>query len=92
MANKSEYKKKKDDLLINVKNFYDGREMIVNVFKNKIFPTVNLIEYPQYSSKEDIGEAIGENASSKSKTSSCSSSSTNKLEKLLIDSEKKNRP
>ena len=56
--------------------FYDGREMVINAFKNKIFPTV--IEYPQYISEEDTGE----NTSSKSKSSS---SSTNKLEKLLID-------
>ena len=66
--------------------------MIINAFKKKIFPIVNLTEYPQYSSEEDIGEDIGENTSSKSRSSRSSSSSTNKLEKLLIDSEKKNRP
>ena len=48
-------KKKKSDILINAQNFYDGREMFINAFKNKIFPTVNLTEYPQYSSEEDIG-------------------------------------
>ena len=84
-ANKSEYKKK-DDLLINAQNFYNGREMIINAFQNKIFPTANLIEYPQYSSEEDIGEDIGENTSSKSTSSN---SSTDELERLLIDSEKK---
>ena len=30
-------KKKKGDLVINAKNFYDGREMIVSALKNKIF-------------------------------------------------------
>ena len=79
---KPKYKKKRDD----AQNFYDGREMIINAFKNEIFPTVILTEYPQYSSEEDMGEDIGENTSSKSKSSN---SSTNELEKLLIDSEKK---
>ena len=31
------YKKLKDDLVINVKNFHDGREMIIDAFKDKIF-------------------------------------------------------
>ena len=30
--------KKKGSLLVNARNFYDGREMIINAFKNKIFP------------------------------------------------------
>ena len=34
----SEYKNKKLKLLENVKRFYNWREMIVNAFKNKIFP------------------------------------------------------
>ena len=29
---------KKERLLINARNFYDGRKMIINAFKNKIFP------------------------------------------------------
>ena len=57
--------------------------------KIKIFPTATLIKYPQYSSEEDIGEDVGESTSSKSKSSS---SSTDKLEKLLIDSDKKIDP
>ena len=28
----------KQDLVINAQNFYDGREMIINAFKNKLFP------------------------------------------------------
>ena len=32
------YKNKKLKLLKNVKRFYDGRKMIINAFKNKIFP------------------------------------------------------
>ena len=34
----SEYKIKTLKLLENVKRFYDGREIIINTFKNKIFP------------------------------------------------------
>ena len=34
----SEYKNKKIKLLENVKRFYNGREIIINAFKNKIFP------------------------------------------------------
>ena len=37
-ANKPEYKKKKTDLLVNAKNVYERREMIINAFKNKTFP------------------------------------------------------
>ena len=35
---KDSNKKLKDDLVINAKTFYDGREMVVNAFKDKIFP------------------------------------------------------
>ena len=35
------YKENKEKLLINAQsNFYDGREMIINAFKNKVFPKV----------------------------------------------------
>ena len=30
------YKKLKDDLVINAQNFYDGREMVINKFEDKI--------------------------------------------------------
>ena len=33
-----EYEKEKINLLNNAEKFYDGREMIINVFKNTIFP------------------------------------------------------
>ena len=35
---KPDYVTARKNLLINVKNFYNGREMIINTFKNKIFP------------------------------------------------------
>ena len=33
-----EYEKEKINLLNNAEKFYDGREMIINVFKNTTFP------------------------------------------------------
>ena len=52
--NNSKYYKLKQDLLINAQNFYDGREMIIEAFKNKIFPLSNPDYYPEYVSEEDI--------------------------------------
>ena len=40
MGQEKQHVKKKKSLLINAKNFYDGREMIIDAFKNKIFPLV----------------------------------------------------
>ena len=37
---KQKYKENKEKLLNNAQNFYDGREMIINAFKNEIFPLV----------------------------------------------------
>ena len=37
---KEPYIEKRRKLLINADNFYKGREMIINAFKNKIFPMV----------------------------------------------------
>ena len=50
----SKYYKLKDDPLINIQNFYDGREMIINAFKNKIFPLQDPANFPEYVSEEDI--------------------------------------
>ena len=36
----SKYVKPREKLLINSKNFYDGRKMIIDAFKNKIFSVV----------------------------------------------------
>ena len=48
----SKYKKLKDDLLINAQNFNDGREIIINAFKDKIFPPNSLSDYPEYVPEE----------------------------------------
>ena len=37
---KQKYKENKEKLLINDQNFYDGRKMTIEAFKNKIFPLV----------------------------------------------------
>ena len=44
----------KNNLLFNAQNFYDGREMIIEAFKNKIFPLSNPDYYPEYVSEENI--------------------------------------
>ena len=41
--------------LINAQNFYDGRKMIINAFKDKIFPLNDPDDFPKYVfSEEDI--------------------------------------
>ena len=52
--NTPKYVKSKKDLLINAQNFYDGREMIIDAFKDKLFPLNNLNDFPHYVSEEDI--------------------------------------
>ena len=37
---KTKYIDGKKEILINAKKIYDGREMIINAFKNKIFPVI----------------------------------------------------
>ena len=49
----SKYYKFKQDLLINAQNFYDGREMIIKVFENKIFALSKSYYYPEYTSEKD---------------------------------------
>ena len=48
-ARKLKYKEGKTKLLIKAKNFYDGREMVINAFKNKIF----LMTPSSFSSDDD---------------------------------------
>ena len=49
----SKYYKLKDNHLINTKKIYDGRKMIIEGFKNKIFPLSNPDYYPEYTSEKD---------------------------------------
>ena len=39
-AKKKPYIEKRGKLLINARNVYEGRQMIIDAFKNKIFPMV----------------------------------------------------
>ena len=39
--------------LINAKKNFDGRKMIIEAFKNKIFPLSNPDYYPEYTSEKD---------------------------------------
>ena len=55
----SKYYKPKQDLLINSQNFYHGREMIIEAFKNNIFPLSKPHYYPGYVSEEDISSPKG---------------------------------
>ena len=50
----SKYYKPKQDLLINAPNFYDGREMVFEAFKNKMFLLSKCHYYPDYVPEEDI--------------------------------------
>ena len=54
----SRYKKLKEDLVINAKNLYDGREMVINAFKDKILP---FYSGNYYDLKEEISETDSDN-------------------------------
>ena len=77
---RSDYKIKKDALVINAQNFYDRREMIIEVFKNKLFPL--------YSGNycHDLEEE--ETPKSDNEESEKGKASVSKLEKKPIDLDK----
>ena len=50
---KPEYITTKNNLLINAKHFYDGREEIINAFKNKIFPFKKFDNFGDYDDDDD---------------------------------------
>ena len=76
----SKYYKLKDDLLINAQNFYDERKIIIEAFKNKIFPLSNPDYYPEYVSKDDTSSRSsspkGAAATSRRSSSDLSASSS----------------
>ena len=49
---KPDYETARKNLSINAKNFYDGREMIINTFKNKIFPPSSE-DFPEYKDRDE---------------------------------------
>ena len=97
---KRKYKENKEKLLINAQNFYDGRRIIINAFKNEIFPLVP----SGYTSDDDKGLQPDIPASSLSTTDKSDKSdesdftaddldkmyigNTDDLDKLLFDTEK----
>ena len=68
------------DLVINAQNFYDGREMVINAFKDKIFPKFFLSGYPYDYPPEDESLSDGEEDRLLE-----SKDFTNRLDKLLIN-------
>ena len=99
----SKYHKLKDDISINAQNFYDGRKMIINAFKNEIFPLV----LSGYTSDDDkslrpdgptssFSAADKSNKSNKSDKSDFAADELDKmyignaddLDELLLDTEK----
>ena len=49
----SKFYKLKQDLIINAQNFYDGKEIIIEAFKNKIYLLSKSHYYPEYTSEKD---------------------------------------
>ena len=47
-----DYETARKNLLIHAKNFYDGREMIINGFRNKIFP-LSPENIPEYKGRDE---------------------------------------
>ena len=80
---KESNKNKKDVLVINAQNFYDGREMIVSAFKNETFPFYSGNYY--YDLEE---EETSESEDEKSDDEESEKDSVSKLEKLAIDADK----
>ena len=53
----------KDNILKNAQNLYDGREMIINTFENKLFPLASgnyYKEFEESTESEEEGEEIKE--------------------------------
>ena len=72
-----DYKRKKDVLVVNAQNFYDEREMIIEAFKNKLFPFYSGNYY--HDLEEEETPKIDNKEIEKGKAS------VSKLEKKLID-------
>ena len=81
----SKYYKLKQDLLINAPTFYDGRELIIETFKNKIFPLSSPDYYPEYVSEEGISPKSSFSSDSEEDELLESKGSTNSFDKLLTN-------
>ena len=56
----------KNKVLTNAQNLYDGREMIINTFKNELFPLYSGNYYEEF--KEESSESEGEDEKAEHKT------------------------
>ena len=54
----SKYNKLKEDFLINAKKFYDGREMIIKAFTDKLFPSTDPSNYPHYTESDSERDKV----------------------------------
>ena len=72
----SKYKKLKEDLLINAKNFYDGREIILKAFRDKLFPLSDPSNYLHYTESDSEKDEV-------SFTDETYKSLTDELDKIL---------
>ena len=71
----SRYYELKQNLLVNATNFYDGREMVVKAFKNKLFPLSDPSYYPHYTEDEKSSGSRESKESSRSEKPSGSKDS-----------------
>ena len=66
----SRYYELKQNLLVNATDFYDGREMVVKAFKNKLFPLSDPSYCPHYTEDEkSSGSRESKESSGSEKTS-----------------------
>ena len=54
----SKHNKLKEDLLINAKKFYEGREMIIKTFTDKLFPLTDPSNYPHYTESDSERDKV----------------------------------
>ena len=66
----------KEDLLINAKTFYDGREMIIKAFRDKLFPLRDPSNYPHYTESDSEKDKV-------SSTDKSCKSLTDELDEIL---------
>ena len=55
-----DYVGERKQLLNNAKNFHDGREMIINAFKDKIFPLNPEKSFPEYKDRDEDEDEDGD--------------------------------
>ena len=82
--------KSRESLLINAKKSYGGRKMIIDAFRDKVFPLNNPNDFPHYVSEEDMSRrnespSHSEDISPKNESPS---HSEDKFNKIIIENDK----